>query len=46
MDKILSGKTVAIDIKGQIKSYTEELKSSGKLGMMEAQYITKTSKKN
>lgn len=30
MDKILSGKTVAIDIKGQIKSYTEELKSSGK----------------
>ena len=30
MDKILSGKTVAIDIKGQIKSYTEELKASGK----------------
>lgn len=30
MDKILSGKTVAIDIKGQIKNYTEELKASGK----------------
>lgn len=30
MDKILSGKTVAIDIKRQIKSYTEELKASGK----------------
>ncbi|WP_300258686.1 bifunctional methylenetetrahydrofolate dehydrogenase/methenyltetrahydrofolate cyclohydrolase [Clostridium sp.] len=30
MDKILSGKTVAIDIKGQIKSYTEKLKASGK----------------
>lgn len=30
MDKILSGKTVAIDIKGQIKSYTEDLKASGK----------------
>ncbi|WP_332833568.1 bifunctional methylenetetrahydrofolate dehydrogenase/methenyltetrahydrofolate cyclohydrolase [Clostridium perfringens] len=30
MDKILSGKTVVIDIKGQIKSYTEELKASGK----------------
>lgn len=30
MDKVLSGKTVAIDIKGQIKSYTEELKASGK----------------
>ncbi|WP_394889070.1 bifunctional methylenetetrahydrofolate dehydrogenase/methenyltetrahydrofolate cyclohydrolase [Clostridium perfringens] len=30
MDKILSGKTVAIDIKGQIKSYTEELKASEK----------------
>lgn len=30
MDKILSGKTVAIDIKGQIKSHTEELKASGK----------------
>ncbi|MDK0872105.1 bifunctional methylenetetrahydrofolate dehydrogenase/methenyltetrahydrofolate cyclohydrolase [Clostridium perfringens] len=30
MDKILSGKTVAIDIKWQIKSYTEELKASGK----------------
>lgn len=30
MDKILSGKTVAIDIKEQIKSYTEELKASGK----------------
>ncbi len=30
MDKILSGKTVSIDIKGQIKSYTEELKASGK----------------
>lgn len=30
MDKILNGKTVAIDIKGQIKSYTEELKASGK----------------
>lgn len=31
MDKILSGKTVAIDIKGQIKSYTEELKSFWKV---------------
>lgn len=31
MDKILSGKTVAIDIKGQIKKYTEELKTSGKI---------------
>lgn len=30
MDKVLSGKTVAIDIKGQIKNYTEELKASGK----------------
>ena len=30
MDKILSGKTVAIDIKGQIKNYTEDLKASGK----------------
>lgn len=30
MDKILSGKTVAIDIKWQIKNYTEELKASGK----------------
>ena len=30
MEKILSGKTVAIDIKGQIKNYTEELKASGK----------------
>lgn len=30
MDKILSGKTVAIGIKRQIKSYTEELKASGK----------------
>ena len=30
MDKILSGKTVAIDIQGQIKNYTEELKASGK----------------
>ena len=30
MDKILSGKTVAIDIKGQSKSYTEELPASGK----------------
>ena len=30
MDKILSGKTVAIDIKRQIKNYTEELKASGK----------------
>ncbi|MDZ4991594.1 bifunctional methylenetetrahydrofolate dehydrogenase/methenyltetrahydrofolate cyclohydrolase [Clostridium perfringens] len=30
MNKVLSGKTVAIDIKGQIKNYTEELKASGK----------------
>lgn len=30
MDKILSGKKVAIDIKGQIKDYTEKLKLGGK----------------